>query len=245
MDTDILCGAVFERHELKYLVNERQRCALTQALQEHMAPDVHGESTICNVYYDTPDFRLARTSLEKPVYKEKLRLRSYGPARPEDPVFLELKKKYRGVVYKRRIQLAESSAEAFLNGGAPLPEESQIGRELEYFVRFYHPLVPAMYLSYDRAAYFDRGDPTLRLTFDRGIRWRTDGLSLTAQPGGAQLLRPEQSLMEIKAGEALPLWLTALLDQHRIRQIPFSKYGLAYQTMTAENTVESKGVCCA
>lgn len=236
---------VFERHEIKYLVSERQRRFLVQALGEHTEPDPHGESTICNVYYDTPDFRLIRRSLEKPVYKEKLRLRSYGPARPRQDVFLELKKKYKGVVYKRRISVEETAAERFLDGLAPLPEESQIGREIEYFCRFYGGLVPAVHLSYDRTAYFSKDDPGLRITFDRDIRWRSNRLTLTAQPGGEQILAAGQSLMEIKAGASMPLWLVKLLGECQVRQTSFSKYGMAYETMLQNRLQESRGVFCA
>ena len=236
---------IFERHELKFLINEWQRRFLEQALRERIVPDPHGESTVCNVYYDTPDFRLIRASLEKPVYKEKLRLRSYGPALPDELVFLELKKKYRGIVYKRRISVTEQEAVDFLNGAAPLPEESQISREIDYFVQFYQDLGPAMYLSYDRAAFFSREDPDLRVTFDKKIRWRTEDLRLSEKPGGASILAPGQSLMEIKAADAIPLWLVDLLNEGQIRQISFSKYGRAYMSMLEGTYKESRGVLFA
>jgi len=236
---------IFERHELKFLINEWQRRFLEQALRERIVPDSHGESTVCSVYYDTPDYRLIRSSLEKPVYKEKLRLRSYGPALPEEPVFLELKKKYRGIVYKRRISLTEREAADYLSGKAPLLEESQIGREIDYFLWFYRDLGPAMYLCYDRAAFFSREDPDLRVTFDKNIRWRTEDLCLAAKPGGTQLLGPGQSLMEIKAAYAVPLWLVRLLEEGEIRQVSFSKYGRAYLSMMQETDKESRGVLFA
>ncbi|MCI2105991.1 MAG: polyphosphate polymerase domain-containing protein [Intestinimonas sp.] len=236
---------IFKRHELKYLVTDRQRRFLEQALRERMIPDSHGESTICNVYFDTPDFYLIRRSLEKPVYKEKLRLRSYGPVTSEQSVFLELKKKYKGIVYKRRISMEEEAAMNFLCDGAPLPKQSQIGREIEYFLRFYKTLGPAVHLSYDRAAFFSKTDPDLRVTFDKNIRWRATELSLTAQPGGAQILRPGESLMEIKAASAIPLWLAHLLSSCRIYETSFSKYGRAYCTMLQDNLNETRGVFCA
>jgi SPX domain-containing protein involved in vacuolar polyphosphate accumulation len=235
---------VFERHEIKYLVSEAQRRFLIQAMAERLKPDAHGESTICNIYYDTPDFRLIRTSLEKPVYKEKLRLRSYGPAAADRDVFLELKKKYDGVVYKRRISVPQQAAVDFLNGKAPLPQKSQIGREIEYFRWFYRDLQPAVYLCYDRTPYFSTEDPNLRITFDRDIRWRTERMSLTSQPGGQQILAPGESLMEIKVGAAMPLWLAELLNENDIRQVSFSKYGRAYQSLL-QNKLQERGVFCA
>ena len=233
---------VFQRREIKFMVDARQRAMLERAFQGRMAPDPHGESTVCNIYYDTPDFRLVRRSLEKPVYKEKLRLRSYGRIKENDPVFLELKKKYKGVVYKRRIDLSQREALAFLQGEAPLPRDCQIGRELEYFCRFYGELAPAVYLCYDRCAWFSTEDPRLRATFDKNIRWRRDQMRLTAPSGGEALLLPSQSLFEIKTAEAIPLWLTEVLDRGQIRQASFSKYGEAYKSIILQERV---GVSCA
>lgn len=237
--------AIFQRWELKYLVNERQRTFLEEAFRSRMTPDFHGESTICNIYYDTPDFRLIRQSLEKPVYKEKLRMRSYGPAAADQTVFLELKKKYQGIVYKRRIEIPQQAAVNFLRGDAPLPTDSQIGREIAYTAKFYGNLVSAVHLSYDRQAFFANDDPGVRATFDRNICWRTEELSLTAQPGGEELLRPCQSLMEIKTGSAIPLWLVELLDAQNIRQVTFSKYGRAYESILNEKNQRKGSVICA
>lgn len=199
-----------------------------------MVPDEHGESVICNLYYDTPDYRLIRASLEKPVYKEKLRLRSYGTAQPGGNVFLELKKKYKGIVYKRRITLPENAAGEFIAGSSPLGEHGQIGREIEYFAAYYAPLRAAVHLSYERSAWFSSEDRALRLTFDRNIRFRRSDLSLTAPAGGRDILTEGESVMEIKTASAIPLWLTAELDALGIYKSSFSKYGEAYKTLLAD-----------
>lgn len=236
-----MANDIFQRRESKFLVDARQRALLEQAFRGRMAPDPHGESTICNVYYDTPDYRLVRASLEKPVYKEKLRMRSYGRVQPGDQVFLELKKKYDGIVYKRRIALTQGDAARFMAGLAPLPRDSQIGRELDYCRRFYRELGPAVYLCYDRSPYYAVNDPDFRVTFDRNIRWRREEMSLTAAPGGAALLLPGQSLLEVKTAEAIPLWLAETLDRAQVRPASFSKYGEAYKTIC----LERNGVTCA
>ena len=229
-----MCESIFQRHELKFLVSDAQRAALESLFDTTMTPDPYGESTICNVYYDTPDFRLIRASLEKPIYKETLRLRSYGPAQPESQVFLELKKKYDGIVYKRRIALAAQDAEDYFEKNAPLPVQSQIGREIDYFRAFYKDLQPALYLSYDRCAYFSVESRDLRVTFDRHIAWRRGGMRLTAPAGGREVLAPGYSLMEIKAADAIPFWLAEALSRGGIRQTTFSKYGEAYKTILSE-----------
>lgn len=162
-----MSSGTFQRHEVKFLLNRKQRMALELAMQDHMQQDQYGESTICSLYYDTRDFRLIRRSMEKPVYKEKLRLRSYGPAQQDGMVFVELKKKYDGIVYKRRISMKEAQASRYLAGETHLPEDSQIGREIDWFKKYYRELLPAVYLCYDRIAYFSREDADLRINQDQ------------------------------------------------------------------------------
>ena len=215
---------VFCRRELKFLINAEQRRQLERVFAEKMTPDKFGHSSIRNIYYDTPDFRLIRRSLEKPVYKEKLRLRCYGDSQQ---VFLEVKKKYKGIVYKRRIALTERVAEAFMEFRGTIPD-TQIGREMVYFRDFYKNLQPQVYLSYERDAWFSKDDPGLRITMDDQIRYRYSNLHLDQAPGGREILPPGLSLMEVKAENAIPVWLMALLAQLKISKISFSKYGRAY-----------------
>lgn len=233
---------VFQRHEIKFLVSQSQRKRLLSHIGGYLVPDIHGESTICNIYYDTPDFRLIRRSLEKPNYKEKLRLRSYGPVASVDTVFLELKKKYAGVVYKRRIELPEAAATAYMARQESLPQDSQIGREIAYCCGFYENLQPSVYLCYDRRAFFAAEDPNLRITFDQNIRFRQDRVSLRAAPGGRDILGPGEALLEIKTATAMPMWLVEALSREGIRQTSFSKYGMAYTTILQEKLNESRGI---
>ena len=219
---------VFRRYEIKYLMDRRQRDGILRAIAPYMSIDSYGHSSICNIYYDTPNFRLIRESLEKPVYKEKLRLRSYGPAGPEDTVFVELKKKYKSVVYKRRISLPLAQAEACLAGKLPLPG-SQIGQELAYALDFYQELEPAVHLSYEREAFFQRDGGDFRVTFDENIRYRREELSLASAPWGKPVLPPDQVLMELKTAGGLPLWMVQALSQQKLFKTSFSKYGAAYR----------------
>ena len=228
---------VFCRQEIKYLLNAQQRQALEQALPAHMVPDLFPHSSIRNIYYDTPDFRLIRRSLEHPVYKEKLRLRCYDDGAGE--VFLEMKKKYKGIVYKRRLQLVQEQAIAFMERRGDLPD-CQIGRELVYFRDFYQTLQPQMFLSYQRDAWCGKHDPGLRLTLDEDIRYRTGQLHLQSDEGEA-ILAPGQCLMEVKAEHAIPLWLTQLLTQLQITKVSFSKYGQAYERELRRTLQEKRG----
>lgn len=233
-------GLVFRRMEQKYILNETQRQALEALLDQRMEPDKFARSSIRNIYYDTPDYRLIRRSLEKPsVYKEKLRLRSYGDIAAGGDVFLEMKKKYKGVVYKRRVAIGESQAERYMADVAEKLDAGQIGREIDYFKTFYRQLRPAMYLSYDRRSW--RGEDSLRITLDWNVCYRTQNLSLSAPPGGEQLLEPGQYLLEVKTATAIPLWLTAFLSQQKIFKQSFSKYGTAYLRLLEANKIESGG----
>lgn len=237
---------VFKRYEKKYLLNQAQYTALEEALLPYLQQDQYGRHTICNLYLDTGDYRLIRTSLEKPVYKEKLRVRSYGVPRRDGDVFLELKKKYKGVVYKRRTSLPQEEAMEFLcNGGTP-QGDSQILNEIRWFLDFYHPQ-PMAFIGYDRVALFGKDGLDLRITFDRNLRWRDTALDLTRGDWGSPIISPELVLMEIKAPGALPLWLCRSMTELKIYPVSFSKYGACYEKFLApkQNEIISGGIICA
>ena len=226
---------VMKRFELKYLLSPQQKDYLCPALEGRMQVDAFGLSSIASLYYDTPDYRLIRASLEKPAFKEKLRLRSYGLATEGSPVYLELKRKHDGVVYKRRVQTTVPQANAFVAGAGEIGPEGQIQRELTYFRDFYRTLVPACLIIYDRTAYFEP-DGDLRLTIDDRPRYRTERLDLTESMEGLPLLEDGWSILEVKVQRAMPLWLSSILSAGGIYKSSFSKYGEAYRRqLTAES----------
>ena len=218
---------IFKRYELKYLVTKEQRDEILWAMEPYMTADRFFHSSIRNIYCDTPNYRLIRQSLDKPVYKEKLRLRSYGPAGMGDEIFVELKKKYESVVYKRRLEMTQKQALEALMGKAPLPD-SQIGREIDAALQFYQELIPRVFLSYERDAYH-AWDSDFRLTFDDCIRYRTQAPTLDSDPWGEALLDGDTVLMELKIPDSMPLWMASLLSRLGIVKASFSKYGAAYQ----------------
>lgn len=219
-------GGTFERFEEKYLLTMAQYQAIMAGLRGRMQPDLFGRSTVSSIYYDTQDYRLIRTSLEKPDYKEKLRVRTYGNPTAESKAFVELKKKVDGIVYKRRVEMPLSQANLLLSG-EKTDQDTQITREIQYFIRFYQPQ-PSVYLSYQRVAYTGAASG-LRITFDDDIRFRTSALRLTAGIWGQELLVPGTTLMEIKAPGAMPLWLCELLNHNGVYPTSFSKYGACYR----------------
>lgn len=218
----------FQRIEKKYLLNKEQYEVLFIKLKPYMEPDRYGLHTICNIYYDTEQYDLIRTSIEKPPYKEKLRLRSYGVPGMRDRVFVDIKKKWDGVVYKRRIAMNLMEAKACLEQGQPILGNGQIGQEVDYFIKFYHPK-PKLYIAYDREAYVGREDENLRITFDKNIRSRKKGLKLELGDEGERLLEDDWRLMEIKISRAFPMWLAAILSELSIYPVSFSKYGAIYK----------------
>lgn len=217
----------FQRVETKYLLTQEQAEAMRRGMQGRVRPDEYSRYTICNIYYDTEDFFLIRTSLEKPAYKEKLRLRSYGVPDSRKPVFVELKKKYDGVVYKRRITTNASEAEKSVRAGK-LTRCDQISREINWFLQSWQP-EPAAYIGYDREAWAGTDDEELRITFDTCLRGRNRDLDLRAGDYGELFLPPDSVLMEIKLAGGAPLWLARLLSENRIFPTSFSKYGTYYK----------------
>lgn len=245
---------VFQRKEIKYLLSGEQYRAMQKALEGRLAPDEYGRTTIISCYYDTPHRDLIVRSLEKPLYKEKLRLRSYGEATPQSRVFLEIKKKYDGIVYKRRVGMTLAAAQDYLSGtpyqeacaAHPLPKAKQaaeslsarsiqISHEIDAFVDRYEGLAPSMLIEADRVAYapVDADDPDtsgVRITFDERVRYR----DLFDDPGArahTDLLPDDTVIMEIKVPGAFPLWLAHALSDLAVYPTSFSKYGNAYLTV--------------
>lgn len=229
---------IFERYELKYKITSKQKKQILQGIAPYMSLDRYGRTTIRNLYFDTDTFRLIRRSIERPAYKEKLRVRSYSQAEAQTPVFVELKKKYNGIVYKRRIALPERQAMAWLTGEGVCPQDCQIGKEIDYFLSYYRDLRPAVFLSYEREAYFQRDGGDLRITFDENVLCRETNLSLRSPVYGQHVLSPGDTLMEIKCSGGLPLWVTSLLSEGHIYKTSFSKYGTAYQNLLYPSTKE-------
>lgn len=226
--------STFERYEIKYLLTPQQKERVLQAMKPYMKLDHYGRTVIRNIYFDTVNFRLIRQSLDKPAYKEKLRIRSYQIAQDQDPVFVELKKKYNSVVYKRRLTLPELEAMTIFKYDLPIPVRSQIAQEIEYFRSYYQDLQPTVFLSYEREAFYSLDGQDFRVTFDENILYRQNDLDLSSEAYGTPLLEQGQTLMEIKTSGGLPLWMSHALNEQKIYKTSFSKYGLAYQHMMTD-----------
>ena len=222
---------VFKRYELKYILTLEQKERIQAIMSNYTELDKYGRSTIRNVYFDTDSYRLIRRSIDKPAYKEKLRIRSYDQVREDGTVFVELKKKYESVVYKRRLTMSENDAMAWVCRKRPCEIDTQISREIDYFINFYEKLMPTVFLSYDREAYYDRDGGDFRVTFDERILARQTDLSLCSPVYGTQILPEGKVLMELKCSGGIPLWMAKTLSHERIYKTSFSKYGTAYKML--------------
>jgi hypothetical protein len=237
---------VFNRYEIKYMMDSETCHKVQQRLVEYMELDEYNKNhpfyTICNIYYDTSDNHLIRHSLSKPKYKEKLRLRGYGVPNIEDKVYLEIKKKVNGLVNKRRTKLVLNEAYDFAaTGDKPSLKtymNKQVLNEIDYIIKLYNP-IPKLYLAYDRKAFFGINNRDLRVTFDTNIRSRREDLRLEAGDHGRKLLPNDDLwLMEVKAEKTIPIWLSRLLSEFKLFKTSFSKYGTEYKTMIKENLLE-------
>lgn len=235
---------VFKRLEIKYIMDAQRYAHIRNFLTRYMNLDEYNQGdqfySIANIYYDTLDHNIIRQSVAKPKYKEKLRLRAYGVPELGDKVYLEIKKKYKGIVYKRRVTMKLREAYPFIETHE-IPEEnsqkfvrSQVFRELKHTLDFYNP-VPMIYLAYDRIAYFGKpeqeGGPgrDLRISFDFNVRTRRDNTGLEIGDHGEPLLPNGEVIMEVKAGRPIPQWLLDYFAEHNMRRGSFSKYGQEYK----------------
>ncbi len=220
---------IFSRSEIKYKLTISQHKLLCNAMKNYMQLDEYGRHKISNIYFDTRDYKIIRHSIEKPKYKEKLRLRIYGEPKNEGNAYIELKKKYDGIVYKRRILSSQNDACEYLICNKPLCDNSQIKNEIDYFMSKSGELLPRVYLSYEREAFFCKTDENLRMTFDFNIKMRDSEVSLFASENDVDVLDENHVLMEVKTLNGLPFWLVNFLSDNKIYKTSFSKYGTGYE----------------
>lgn len=218
---------VMKRYELKYELNKEQLEFFMEKVLEHMKVDKYGLTSIASLYYDTPNYYLINRSIEKPKYKEKIRLRSYGLANENSKLYLEIKRKLDGIVYKRRIPILNKEMDEFINHDGEL-DNSQISREIMAFKENYGVLEPKYLIIYDRIALY-QDDSDLRITIDKNPRYRVKDLNLTTSLDGEPLLDKDSAILEVKVQHSVPLWLVEILTKGKIYQTSFSKVGTAHK----------------
>ncbi|MBP3899639.1 polyphosphate polymerase domain-containing protein [Candidatus Saccharibacteria bacterium] len=215
---------IFRRTEIKYVLSENQVKSLLWLIEPYLKKDKYFKGTNCSIYFDNDSRYLAIHSLEKPLYKEKVRVRSYGVPKLDDTVFLEIKKKFKGIGSKRRIPIKLSDFYEYQKTGRLDSDSEVIKAELDNCFKRYN-LRPTMFLAYDRTSYCDKDDPTFRLTFDRNVRSRNDNLRLEKGDSGKKFFKHGEVVMEVKALERFPFYFVHALSKLKIYPSSFSKYG--------------------
>ncbi|MBQ9029760.1 polyphosphate polymerase domain-containing protein [Candidatus Saccharibacteria bacterium] len=220
---------VFRRVETKYILTPAEFKALLEIIAPYIEKDRYFKATNCSVYYDTDSRYLAIHSMEKPLYKEKIRIRSYNvPKSLDDEIFIEIKKKYNGIGSKRRITTTLKDFYHYEKTGELKTENAQIKAELDHCFNFYH-LKPALYVAYDRLSFSGKNDDNFRLTFDQNVRSREDNLQLEYGDAGDHYFKNHEIVMEVKVLDAYPIWFTRALSHLHIYPASFSKYGRIYE----------------
>ena len=218
---------IFKRVEQKYVLTEQEYKLLFKKINKHLKKDKYFKSTICNIYFDTINNDLIINSLEKPIFKEKIRLRSYQVPNINDDVFLEIKEKYNVIVGKRRIKIKLKDFYTYLETNN-YDKDNQIMNEINYYFKYYD-LKPAIYIAYDRLSYCGVDDNSLRITIDSNLRSRNSDLNLELGDAGKCYFKDKNYIMEIKTLGSMPLWLVRSLSELKIYPTSFSKYGSIYQ----------------
>ncbi len=218
---------VFQRVEDKYPMTKAQARELLEAMKDHITEDAYFRYTVRSVYFDNDDSQLVIRSLMKPKYKMKLRLRCYGEPEGNTPVFLETKKKYGDIVYKKRIQLSEEEAEDYIDCGIMHHVQNNTASEIDYLMNYYN-LSPKVYIAYDRQCYSSRSERDVRITFDYNVRYRLDNVDLHEYGSEEQLTDDDTVVMEVKAMDRYPMWLVRLLSERKMYRQSFSKYARIY-----------------
>lgn len=227
---------VFNRKESKYILSKDIYNNLINIIQNNITYDEYPKSTICNIYFDTDNYDLISNSIQKPIYKQKVRLRSYNIPDLNDYVFLEIKKKFNGIVNKRRIKMSLKEYYDYLNNGELKTNNKQIKEEIDYCFSMYD-LKPKIFIAYDRLCFIDKNDKSFRITFDKNVRSRNNDLKLEDGDNGHNYFEKGEIIMEVKAQNAYPTWFIKALSNLKIRPTSFSKYGSIYIKESKEGAV--------
>ena len=226
----------FQRKELKYLLDAPSLYRLREAVSRHLLPSEFGTSQVNSLYLDTRERSVIARSVEKPLYKEKLRIRWYrsGSLATASEAFVELKKKHKGIVYKRRLAVSPQTAIGFSRGSGL--GGSQIAREIEAARQRMGDLLPSALVICRRTSFGSDGEGELRITFDEGLR------VLDLFDGGQTVypLEPGQVVLEVKGANAHPFWLVDALSAERAYPVAFSKYGAFYERVAARHASAGK-----
>ncbi len=223
----------FNRYEIKYFVDELRVPELRRELAAHMDSDPyspHGGYPVTSVYYDTADLRFYWEKIEGLRFRRKLRMRLYGaPAACTDdtPVQVEIKQRVNRVTQKRRIELPYAVALNWLDHRAELdcgPAQRGFVDEVSTLVQNLD-LRPIVTTGYLREAFVGRdADLGLRVTVDHKVHGRDRDFRFDSGAENRFIIPPKLAIVEVKANERVPYWITDLLARTDMSVVRVSKY---------------------
>lgn len=219
---------IIDRCEQKYFLTNKQYEELMNKIEKKLEKDKYFSETIYNLYFDNDIFELINRSLDKPEYKEKIRLRSYEIVNNTSNVFLEIKKKYCSHTNKRRIIMKYCDYLNYINQNIVPDSCKQIFNEIDYCFKKY-VLKPKIKIRYDRKSYYLKEDDKFRITFDNNVRYSFKNLDFTVFNKEDKLLFKNGFIMEVKTFRGIPLWLNAIFSELKIYPTSYSKVGEIYE----------------
>lgn len=219
---------VFRRVEQKYILSKKQYELLQDIIKSKFKKDKYYKSKIYNLYFDNSSNDMIINSIEKPLYKEKIRVRSYNEVKNKDDiVYLEMKQKYKSIVYKRRVMMTLFEYNKYIRSGKVSKKDGQIMKEIDYYIKYYKAN-PYVFVAYDRLSYYAIDDINFRITFDNNLRYRFDDLGLYDSKLDKKYFDNDMYIMEVKSMNNLPLWFVEVLSLNKIYPQSFSKVGNIY-----------------
>ena len=242
------------RVEKKYLITRSEKATLLKALKKQLVHDEYYKEEILSLYLDTDNFDLAIKTIDRPEFREKVRVRAYNVPKRSTRIFFEVKTKLATnktkIGNKRRLIIPLKDFYSYMNTGKNLeqiaasasnnnPQQIQVAKELDYLIKHYN-LRPKIIIVSNRTAFSGKNDPTFRLTFDENLRFRTTDLKLEKGSSGEKYFPstpdPKRGIiMEAKTINAMPPWFVDEISRLKIYPTRFSKYGKIYQLITERN----------
>ena len=219
---------IIDRYEQKYLLSKEEYNNLINLIENYLVKDKYFMETIYNIYFDNDQFELINRSIEKPIYKEKMRMRSYYKTDNDTNIFLEIKKKYADTSNKRRVIISYKDYLDYINKGI-IPEcDKQIMSEIDYCFKNYK-LKPKIKLVYDRLAYNLKNNDSFRITFDTNVRYNLNNFDFNNEDDITFM--NDGYIMEIKTFNGIPLWFNKVLNNLNIYPTSYSKVGKIYNNV--------------
>lgn len=237
-----------DRHEGKYIVPVSMARDVAEFIKPFCDPDPHGEGNppeyvITTLQLDTPNYSLHHAKGLEAVNRFKLRARTYGEVVGGAPVFLEVKKKIRGVIVKSRCRIAFDSWSRDMVRNLKYDHTFKSHREEEAYLEFVRltreiAAEPTVWIRYTRESYFGVNDEYARVSFDRkllyqpAVDWDSWGAAAPWKPLDSSLAQRKGYhfsgiILELKTLSNVPHWMIDLVKYFGLERTGNCKYSNA------------------